>query len=59
MVMLDDVIISRVQSGIPNQNDSIPTETLSLNFDKIRWTYFLPDGTQVKGGFDVSGNKPL
>lgn len=59
MVMIEDVIISRVQSGLPNQNDSFPTETVSLNFDKIRWTYFLPDGTQVKGGFDVSGNKPL
>jgi hypothetical protein len=48
-----------VQSGLPNQNDSFPTETVSLNFDKVRWTYFLPDGTQVKGGFDVSDNKPL
>ena len=59
MVMIEDVIISRVQSGLPSQNDSVPTEEVKFDFGKIRWTYFLPDGTQVKGGFDVSDNKPL
>jgi len=61
-VLLQDVTISAVRSGLPNQNDPNlkqlgPVEQISLSFGKIQWTFFLPDGTPVKGGFDVNANQ--
>jgi len=63
-VLLEDVLITSVRSGLPNQNDPNltalgPVEQVGLSFRAIQWTFFLPDGTQIKGGFDVAGNKQL
>jgi hypothetical protein len=32
-------------------------EQISFSFGKIQWSYFLPDGTPIRGGFDVNGNQ--
>jgi type VI secretion system secreted protein Hcp len=63
-VLLQDVTITSVRSGLPNQNDPNsespgPLEQISFNFGKIQWTYFLPDGTPVRGGYDLSANRPF
>ncbi len=60
--LLQDVTIIAVRSGLPNQNDPNsephgPVEQISFNFGKIQWTYFLPDGTTIRGGFDVNANR--
>jgi len=61
-VLLQDVTIAAVRSSLPNQNDPNlkqlgPVEQISLSFAKIQWTFFLPDGTPIKGGFDVNANQ--
>ena len=38
-----------------NKNRSF--EKISFNFGKIQWSCFLPDGTPIRGGFDVSSNQ--
>jgi hypothetical protein len=38
-----------------NKNRSV--EQISFTFGKIQWSYFLPDGTPIRGGCDVSGNQ--
>ncbi|MCI0392655.1 MAG: type VI secretion system tube protein Hcp [Acidobacteria bacterium] len=51
-----------MRGGLPNQNDPNlkplgSVEQISFGFAKIQWTYFLSDGTPIKGGFDVNGNQ--
>lgn len=63
-VVLQDVTITSVRSGLPNQNDPKAetlgsVEQVGFSFGRIIWTFFLPDGTSVRGGFDVAEGRPL
>ena len=58
-VTLTDVMVTGYQIS---SNGDIPMESLSLNFAKVEWEYFIqaPDGTMKstsKGGFDVKSGK--
>jgi hypothetical protein len=60
--LLQDVTIIAVRSGLPNQNDPKlkplgSVEQISFSFGKIQWSYFLPDGTSIRVGFDVNSNQ--
>ncbi len=63
-VDLEQVIISHVSpSGNSASEDGFPTETVSFNYGKIKWTYTQQkrtDGTgggNVTGGWDLTTNK--
>jgi type VI secretion system secreted protein Hcp len=63
-VKMDQVIISNVAPGGHSQGtDGFPTENVSFNFGKIKWTYTQQkraDGTgggNVTGGWDLTANK--
>jgi type VI secretion system secreted protein Hcp len=63
-VKLEQVIISSVQAGgTAAGTDLLPTEHVSFNFGKIKWTYTQQkraDGTgggNVTGGWDLTANK--
>lgn len=63
-VLLQDVQITSVRSVLPNQNDPNsetpgPVEQVSFSFGKIQWTYFLPDGTPIRGGYDLNASRPF
>lgn len=63
-VVLQDVLITLVRSGLPNQNDPKAeplgsVEQIGFSFGKIQWTFFLPDGTSVRGGFDLNEDRPF
>ena len=63
-VKLEQVIISSVSPGGSSQGgDSFPTESVTFNFGKAKWTYTQQkraDGTgggNVTGGWDATANK--
>jgi len=63
-VKLEQVIISSVSPGGSSQgSDSFPTESVTFNFGKAKWTYTQQkraDGTgggNVTGGWDATTNK--
>ncbi|MBV9504952.1 MAG: type VI secretion system tube protein Hcp [Acidobacteriia bacterium] len=63
-VKMEQVIISGVQpGGAAGGTDTLPTEHVSFNFGKIKWTYTQQkrsDGTgggNVTGGWDLTTNK--
>ena len=63
-VKLEQVMISGVQPGGNSKGtDSLPTESVSFNFGKAKWTYTQQkrsDGTgggNVTGGWDLTANK--
>jgi type VI secretion system secreted protein Hcp len=62
VIKLTDVLISSVQTSGANGGGQ-PTESLSLNFAKIEFSYSAqkPDGSveQVKSGWDIALNKPI
>jgi type VI secretion system secreted protein Hcp len=63
-VKMEQVIISGVHpGGAAKAEDTFPTETVTFNFGKIKWTYTQqkrPDGAgggNVTGGWDLTANK--
>jgi type VI secretion system secreted protein Hcp len=63
-VKMEQVIISGVQAGGTAQGgDTLPTESVSFNFGKIKWTYTQQKrsdgsgGGNVTGGWDLTANK--
>jgi type VI secretion system secreted protein Hcp len=70
-VKMEQVIISSVKaagtatngSPAPNTPDNLPSESISFNFGKVKWTYTQqkrPDGSgggNVTGGWDLTTNK--
>jgi type VI secretion system secreted protein Hcp len=62
-IKMDQVIISNARPGGSKHDDAFPTETVSFNYGKIKWTYTQQkraDGTgggNVAGGWDLIGNK--
>lgn len=63
-VKMENVVISGVQpGGASGGSDNLPTENISFNFAKIKWTYTQQkraDGTgggNVTGGWDLTANK--
>jgi len=63
-IKMEQVIISNVSpSGNGKGNESIPSESLSFNYGKIKWTYTQQKrgdgsgGGNVTGGWDLTANK--
>ena len=63
-IKMEHVVISKVHPGGNSQgSDGFPTEAVSFNFGKVKWTYTQQkraDGTgggNVAGGWDLMGNK--
>lgn len=63
-VKMEEVIISSVAPGGNGKGtDSFPTETVSFNYGKIKWTYTQQKrgdgsgGGNVTGGWDLTKNK--
>ena len=61
---MEQVVISGVQpGGASGGSDNLPSEHVSFNFGKIKWTYTQQkraDGTgggNVTGGWDLTANK--
>lgn len=64
IVVMEDLLVSSYSSGGHSSSDSIPMESVSLNFAKINFNYSpqKADGTldsAVKGGWNLKENKPL
>lgn len=59
-VKMEQVVISGVQSGgAPAGTDTLPTESVSFNFGKIKWTYTQQKRTDGSGGGNVTGGWDL
>ena len=61
-IKMEDVLISSFQQG--GSSGEYPTESVSMNFSKIVFTYYPvnPDGslgTPVSGGWDIKENKEV
>jgi type VI secretion system secreted protein Hcp len=57
---MEDVIISSITSpGSAGSGDSVPTESISFNFAKIRWSYYEADGSSISDGWDLTTNTPI
>jgi type VI secretion system secreted protein Hcp len=63
-VKLEQVVISSARpSGKSEGSDGFPTERVSLNFGKVKWTYTQQKradgsgGGNVAGGWDLTANK--
>lgn len=61
-IKMEDVLISSFQQG--SSSGEYPTESVSMNFAKIVFTYYpvSPDGslgTPVSGGWDIKENKKV
>jgi type VI secretion system secreted protein Hcp len=61
-IELENVMVTSIQSSGAAAGD-VPTETLSLNYEKIRWTYVVqnPDGSAgdvIVRGWDLTTNTP-
>ncbi|WP_415280610.1 Hcp family type VI secretion system effector [Candidatus Nitrososphaera sp. FF02] len=61
-IKMEDVLISSFQQG--GSSGEYPTESISMNFSKIVFTYYPvnPDGslgTPVSGGWDIKENKEV
>ncbi len=56
VITLSDLLVSSIQQGPANTSDGRPTETFSLNFSKIEWSYTAADGVVTKTGWDVKNN---
>ena len=59
-----DVLVSSVSPGGSSKGETLPLESLSLNYGKIEWIYTETDHKtgkpmgDVKGGWDLIANKP-
>jgi type VI secretion system secreted protein Hcp len=63
-VKMENVVISRAKStGKSESTDGFPTESVSFNFGKVKWTYTQQKradgsgGGNVAGGWDLTANK--
>jgi type VI secretion system secreted protein Hcp len=63
-VKMEQVVISSARpSGKSEGSDGFPTEKISLNFGKVKWTYTQQKradgsgGGNVAGGWDLTANK--
>ena len=63
-VKMEQVVISKAHpSGKSEGSDGFPTERVSLNFGKVKWTYTQQKradgsgGGNVAGGWDLTANK--
>jgi type VI secretion system secreted protein Hcp len=63
-VVMEQVIISAVNpTGASQGNDAFPSEAVSFNYGKIKWTYTQQKradgsgGGNVTGGWDLTANK--
>jgi type VI secretion system secreted protein Hcp len=63
-VKMENVVISKAQSNGQSQaSDGFPTENVSFNFAKVKWTYTQQKradgsgGGNVAGGWDLTANK--
>ena len=58
-IKLEDVLVSSFQAGAAEgSNNETPSESVSLNFAKIEWDYFPPngDGTPIVFAFNIRAN---
>ena len=65
-VKLEEVIVSTASPGGNGKgNDNFPTETISFNYGRIKWTYTQQKradgsgGGNVTGGWDLTANKKI
>lgn len=59
-VVMEQVIISAVRpSGAAQGNDAFPSESVSFNYGKIKWTYTQQKRTDGSGGGNVTGGWDL
>ena len=63
-VKMTDVLVSSYQTGGSGHSDIVPTDQISLSFNKIEVEYKPQDakgatGSPVKAGWDVGANKKL
>src|SRR5262249_51821707 len=65
-VKMEEAIVSHVAPGGNGKaGDNLPTESVSFNYGRIKWTYTQqkrPDGTgggNVTGGWDLTANKKM
>ena len=63
-VKMEDVVVAKVRHGRDEDTpDEFPTETISFNFAKVKWTYTQQQrtdgssGGQVTGGWDLKAHK--
>jgi type VI secretion system secreted protein Hcp len=63
-VKMENVVISKANSnGASQASDGFPTENVSFNFAKVKWTYTQQKradgsgGGNVAGGWDLTANK--
>ena len=55
-IELEDVLVSSFSSTAAANGDAKPTETFSLNFAKITFTYILPDAKTLFTSYDIVKN---
>jgi len=63
-ITFSDILVSSYSTGGSSGGDSVPTESISLNFAKVEFEYKpqKPDGTldsPVKTGYNLSTNKKI
>ncbi|OLE74363.1 MAG: fimbrial protein [Acidobacteria bacterium 13_1_20CM_2_57_8] len=65
-VKMEEVIVSTASPGGNGKgNDNFPTETISFNYGRIKWTYTQQKradgsgGGNVTGGWDLTANKKI
>ena len=63
VVELEKVFVTSVSAG-SSQGGDLPTETVTLNFSKITWTYTEQKadgskGNEIPAGYDVENNLPI
>lgn len=55
---LDNVLLSALDVRAAANSEPRPTESISLNFDKITFIYYLPDGSSTEAGYDLKTGIP-
>jgi type VI secretion system secreted protein Hcp len=63
-ITFSDILVSAYSTGGASGGDSVPTESISLNFSKVEFEYKpqKPDGTldsPVKTGYNLATNKKI
>jgi type VI secretion system secreted protein Hcp len=59
-VKMENVVIASAQSGGQSEgDDGFPTENVSFNFAKVKWTYTQQKRTDGSGGGNVAGGWDL
>ena len=55
---LDNVLLSALEVRAAANGEPRPTESISLNFEKITFIYYLPDGSSTEAGYDLKTGTP-